>query len=143
MSDLLLMFSLAAYAFRQIRWNFVWALGYNVLCIPLAAGVFYPSFHLRLPPAFAGLAMGLSSVCVVLSSLSITLFEPPSLSGHRGQQHPAPLYQKFIHKCCFGQGAAYTQLPSSQDVPLHMLNTTPGLSTPSGYSAVDNNLKTT
>lgn len=54
---------------RKIYWNFFWAGIYNVIGIPIAAGVLYPSFRYRLEPSFAGLAMALSSVSVVVSSL--------------------------------------------------------------------------
>ena len=42
--------------FRRIQLNFVWALGYNVLMIPFAAGVFFPLLHVSLPPMYAGMA---------------------------------------------------------------------------------------
>merc|ERR1719313_2100957 len=48
----------------RIYINFAWAFVYNTLGIPFAAGVFYPSFGLHLPPMFAGIAMTASSVSV-------------------------------------------------------------------------------
>ena len=45
---------LAQVVMRRIRVNFVWAFGYNIIGIPVAAGVFYPMFMLQLPPMFAG-----------------------------------------------------------------------------------------
>ena len=63
--------------FKRIKWNFVWAMVYNCLGIPIAAGVFYPLVHDRLPPTVAALAMALSSVSVVLSSLSLRLYQIP------------------------------------------------------------------
>ena len=59
--------------FRRIVWNFVWAYGYNVLAVPLAAGALYPAAHALVPPWVAGLAMALSSVSVVGSSLALRL----------------------------------------------------------------------
>ncbi len=54
-----------------IKQNLFWAFIYNMIGIPLAAGLFYPLFGWSLSPAFAGLAMAFSSVSVVLNSLRI------------------------------------------------------------------------
>jgi len=56
---------------RGIKQNLFWAFGYNVIGIPLAAGLFYPIFGWLLNPVFAGLAMAMSSVSVVSNSLRI------------------------------------------------------------------------
>jgi soluble P-type ATPase len=56
---------------RGIKQNLFWAFIYNIVGIPLAAGLFYPFFGWLLNPIFAGLAMALSSVSVVLNSLRI------------------------------------------------------------------------
>ena len=56
---------------RTIRGNLFWAFVYNILLIPLAAGVFYPAWGVTLNPMLAGLAMGLSSVFVVTNSLRL------------------------------------------------------------------------
>ena len=56
---------------RGIKQNLFWAFIYNIVGIPLAAGVFYPLFGWLLNPVFAGLAMALSSVSVVSNSLRI------------------------------------------------------------------------
>ena len=67
--DVVAALALAQAVFLRIRMNLVWALAYNVLCIPLAAGVFYPLWRVGLPPEAAGIAMALSSVSVLASSL--------------------------------------------------------------------------
>ncbi len=54
-----------------IKQNLFWAFSYNIIGIPLAAGVFFPFFGWLLSPVFAGLAMALSSVSVVSNSLRI------------------------------------------------------------------------
>lgn len=62
---------------RVIKQNLFWALFYNAVCIPVAAGVFYPLFGLQLSPMLASAAMSFSSVCVVGNALrlrSVRLF---------------------------------------------------------------------
>lgn len=56
---------------RNIRQNLVFAFGYNLLGVPLAAGVLFPFFGWLLSPMFAGVAMSLSSVSVILNSLRL------------------------------------------------------------------------
>jgi P-type Cu+ transporter len=56
---------------RNIRQNLLFAFGYNALGIPIAAGVLYPAFGLLLSPIFAGAAMALSSVSVVMNALRL------------------------------------------------------------------------
>lgn len=61
---------------RNIRQNLFWAFFYNCIGIPLAAGVFFIPFALKLNPMFGAAAMSLSSVCVVTNALRLRLFRP-------------------------------------------------------------------
>jgi Cu+-exporting ATPase len=56
---------------RNIRQNLVFAFGYNVIGVPLAAGALYPAFGLLLSPIIASLAMSLSSVSVISNALRL------------------------------------------------------------------------
>lgn len=61
---------------KNIKQNLFWAFFYNIIGIPLAAGVFYTILGWKLSPMFAGAAMSLSSMTVVLNALRLKLFEP-------------------------------------------------------------------
>ena len=60
---------------RNIHENLFWAFFYNVIGIPLAAGIWYPIFGLKLNPMFGAAAMSLSSFCVVTNALRLNLFK--------------------------------------------------------------------
>ena len=71
LTDILKTIDISKATLRKIRFNFCWALIYNVCMIPIAAGILYPWTHFSMPPFMAGLLMCLSSVSVVLNSLLI------------------------------------------------------------------------
>ena len=61
---------------RNIKENLFWAFIYNIIGIPVAAGVLYPLFQIQLNPMIAAAAMSLSSVCVVSNALRLKFFKP-------------------------------------------------------------------
>jgi len=67
--DVIKAIQLSTYTFRKIKQNLFWAFFYNVLAIPIAAGVLYPFFGFLLNPVLAAAAMAFSSVSVILNSL--------------------------------------------------------------------------
>jgi Cu+-exporting ATPase len=72
---------------RNIKQNLFWAFAYNVLLIPVAAGVLYPAFGLLLSPALAALAMVFSDLFVIGNALRLRRLEVPLSSD---QSTPAP-----------------------------------------------------
>ena len=60
---------------RNIKQNLFWAFIYNMIGIPLAAGIWYPIFGLKLNPMFGAAAMSMSSFCVVTNALRLNLFD--------------------------------------------------------------------
>jgi len=83
LDGILTLVDLSATVFRRVKLNFLWALVYNIVAVPIAAGVLYPFGHIRLDPVWASLAMALSSISVISSSLMLKWYKPPQ------RQHPS------------------------------------------------------
>jgi Cu+-exporting ATPase len=62
----------------RIKLNLFWAFAYNMILIPVAAGLLYPTFGITFRPEYAGLAMTLSSVTIVTLSLLLKGYVPPA-----------------------------------------------------------------
>lgn len=75
---------------RNIKQNLFWAFIYNIIGIPLAAGLLYPLFSLTLNPMFGAAAMSLSSVCVVSNALRLRLFRP-KFQRQKAAKNDSPL----------------------------------------------------
>ncbi|PKA62088.1 Copper-transporting ATPase RAN1 [Apostasia shenzhenica] len=80
LEDVITVIDLSRKTFARIRWNYFFAMAYNVLAIPLAAGVLFPFTRLRMPPWLAGACMAFSSVSVVCSSLLLRRYKKPRLT---------------------------------------------------------------
>ena len=76
LTDIAYAYELSAATIRNIHQNLFWAFFYNVLCIPLAAGVFYPAFGITLNPMIAAACMSLSSLFVVTNALRLRHWQP-------------------------------------------------------------------
>lgn len=71
--------SISKVTFKRIKYNFVWAMVYNMLMLPVAMGFLLFPVGVTLHPMFASAAMAFSSVSVVISSLLLKLWEPPKI----------------------------------------------------------------
>lgn len=99
LQDVIVALDLSRCVMRRIRLNFCWAFVYNLVGIPLAAGVLYPGLGIQFPPMFAGAAMAGSSVSVICSSLLLRLYQPPTpLSLRRQRWWPTQTGKK--KPCC-------------------------------------------
>jgi Cu+-exporting ATPase len=78
--DVAVAIHLSRAVFRRIQLNFFFAMIYNILALPFAAGAMYPLLQWTIPPAFAGLMMAFSSVCVVTSSLCLSGYRKPLIT---------------------------------------------------------------
>ncbi|XP_071919779.1 probable copper-transporting ATPase HMA5 isoform X6 [Coffea arabica] len=77
LEDVITAIDLSRYTFRRICLNYIWALAYNLIAIPVAAGALFPSTGICLPPWVAGAAMAASSLTVVCCSLLLKNYRRP------------------------------------------------------------------
>jgi Cu+-exporting ATPase len=70
---------------RKVKQNLFWAFFYNLLAIPLAAGLLYPTTSLIISPELAGLLMAVSSITVTLNTLLLKGFKPSVRRDDRPQ----------------------------------------------------------
>ena len=71
---------------RNIKENLFWAFIYNIIGIPLAAGLLYPAFGIKLSPMIGAAAMSMSSVCVVMNALRLRSFKTADIDKQEGQE---------------------------------------------------------
>jgi Cu+-exporting ATPase len=92
--DIITFFDLSNATVTRIYLNFLWAFLYNIVALPFASGVLFPALHWQLPPVAAGIAMIVSSLTVLGSSLLLKTFKPKwvldhnliSQTGHAGEK---------------------------------------------------------
>ncbi|PAN22909.1 hypothetical protein PAHAL_4G052600 [Panicum hallii] len=80
LEDVITAIDLSRKTFSRIRWNYFFAMAYNVVAIPVAAGALFPFTGLQMPPWLAGACMAFSSVSVVCSSLLLRRYRKPRLT---------------------------------------------------------------
>jgi Cu+-exporting ATPase len=84
--DVVVALEVARATMRKVKQNLFWAFFYNILAIPLAAGLLYPSSSLIISPELAGLLMAVSSITVTLNTLLLKGFKPSVRRGDRPQR---------------------------------------------------------
>ena len=88
---------------RNIRQNLFFAVGYNAIGIPVAAGVLYPAFGIRLSPIIAAVAMAASSLSVVGNANRLRRYRPATLpDAEPAAISPAPLHEPLVSRVAPG-----------------------------------------
>ncbi|MBQ6153814.1 MAG: heavy metal translocating P-type ATPase [Ruminococcus sp.] len=90
LSDAVAAIRLSKATLRNIKENLFWAFIYNIIGIPLAAGVWIPLFGWTLSPMFGAAAMSLSSFCVVSNALRLNFFDPKKKRKYKAARVTLP-----------------------------------------------------
>ncbi len=97
---------------RNIKENLFWAFFYNVICIPLAAGILYPGFGIKLSPMIGAAAMSLSSVTVVMNALRLNFFQT-GRAAHAVAMDKAESHEKEPAHIAAGQAKEDTTMKTT------------------------------
>lgn len=89
---------------KNIKENLFWAFFYNIIGIPLAAGLLYPAFGIKLSPMVGAAAMSMSSVCVCCNALRLRFFTPLHYDGNVSRETS----RETIHTECISAATAAT-----------------------------------
>ena len=98
LGDFVYAWDLSAATVKNIKENLFWAFFYNVIGIPIAAGVFYPSFSLSLSPMIAAFAMSMSSLFVVTNALRLNAFKAKTLPVDQESKKESIVRESFDEK---------------------------------------------
>ncbi len=124
--------ALSALTYRNIKENLFWAFIYNVLTIPLAAGLFFHAFGLMLNPMLAALLMSLSSLCVVSNALrlnfvklgneqiQVAVAEPASFLQEKKMKKEILIEGMHCSHCTSAVLNALSALPGATDVTVSL-----------------------
>ncbi|RVW21266.1 Copper-transporting ATPase HMA4 [Vitis vinifera] len=110
LEDVITALDLSRKTMSRIRLNYVWALGYNVLAMPVAAGILFPLDGIRIPPWLAGACMAASSVSVVCSSLLLQSYKKPLHVEDARDMGLEACLQNFLH-CILSRTVSALHLP--------------------------------
>lgn len=93
--DVVSALELSSATIKNIKENLFWAFFYNTIGIPLAAGLLYPGFGIKLSPMFGAFAMSMSSVFVVNNALRLRRFKPRGINSLEEKTHEN---EKILHE---------------------------------------------
>lgn len=119
--DVVTAFHLSKAVMRNIKINLFWAFFYNCIGIPIAAGVFYLTFGLKLNPMIGAAAMSLSSVCVVTNALTLRKFKPVGVGLDQPKNKPNK-EEKTMTKTIFIEGMQCNHCKMSVEKALSALD---------------------
>ncbi|MEQ3346471.1 heavy metal translocating P-type ATPase [Peptoniphilus senegalensis] len=93
--DVVSALELSSATIKNIKENLFWAFFYNTIGIPIAAGLLFPGFGIKLSPMFGAFAMSMSSVFVVNNALRLRRFKPRGINSLEGKNHEN---EKILHE---------------------------------------------
>ncbi len=116
MRDIVTSLELSKRTINNIKENLFWAFIYNIIGIPIAAGVFYLTFGIRLDAMFGSLCMSLSSVCVVSNALRLKRFKPYYVKENKKMKKEIQIEGMMCQHCQKHVSDALNGLPETTAV---------------------------